>query len=462
MKNNPLIRSGMAVVVLGMGVSGMAAVRYLHAQGARVFVSEARNESALTAAERKLRQNCCAGFEGGGHTRSFLDQGELIFLSPGIPPHLDVLEKYRSSGIPVIGDLALAAPVLQCKVVAVTGTNGKTTVVTLVGELLRAAGKKVCVCGNIGRPLLDMVQEDAGIDVAVVEVSSFQLQNSGDFRPDIGVLLNITPDHLDWHGSLSAYALAKARMFANQSSADTAIICSDSLMCLELATQLKNIDPVLFGHDKQCQGYVCESEVYLRRQGRLEIYDLSDSVFDNAVGSLNSAAALMAARYAGCDHESIETTLRAFQGLPHRMELVDVLGGVRYCNDSKATNTGAVISALHQARGRVVLIAGGRDKGDDYRLLRPAVKGKVTRVVLIGEAATQIAHHLEDIVEIEYADSLDEAVAKAGAVAQHGDTVLLSPACASFDMFDSYGHRGQVFKESVARLRSTLVAQQLS
>lgn len=460
MKNNPLIRSGMAVVVLGMGVSGMAAVRYLHARGARVFVSETRNESALSAAEKELRQNCCAGFEGGGHTRSFIDQGELIVLSPGIPPHLEVLEKCRNGGIPVVGDLALAAPVLQCKVIAVTGTNGKTTVVTLIGELLKAAGKKVSVCGNIGRALLDMVQEEDDVDVAVVEVSSFQLYNSGDFRPDIGVILNITPDHLDWHGSLFEYAQAKARIFASQSAADTAIVCSDSRVCLELAAQLQNIDPVLFGRDRRCQGYVRESEVFLRWQGSLEKYDLTGSVFDNAMGSLNSAAAIMAARYAGCDCASIETTLRVFQGLPHRMEMVDVLGGVRYCNDSKATNTGAVISALHQARGRVVLIAGGRDKGDDYNLLRPAVAGKVIRLVLIGEAAVHIAHCLEDIVAIEYADSLDEAVVKAAAVAQYGDTVLLSPACASFDMFDSYGHRGEMFKESVAKLRSALMAQQ--
>ncbi|MFN2353849.1 MAG: UDP-N-acetylmuramoyl-L-alanine--D-glutamate ligase [Desulfopila sp.] len=461
MKSNPLIPSGMAVVVLGLGVSGMAAVRYLHAQGARVLVSETRDTSALSVAERELKQNCCAGFEGGGHTRSFIDQGEMIVVSPGVPPRLEVLEKCRNAGIPIVGELALAAPVLQCKVVAVTGTNGKTTVVTLIGELLQAAGKKVSVCGNIGRPLLDMVQEEDDIDVAVVEVSSFQLYNSGDFRPDIGVILNISPDHLDWHGSLYAYAQAKARIFANQSAADTAIICSDSPMCLELATQLENIEPVLFGRGKQCQGYVRQSEVYMRRQGRLEKYDLTGSVFDNAMGSLNSAAAIMAARYAGCDRASIEITLRAFQGLPHRMELVDVLGGVQYCNDSKATNTGAVISALHQARGRIILIAGGRDKGDDYNLLRAAVEKKVIRLVLIGEAAVQIGRHLEDIVETEYADSLDEAVAKAGAVACYGDTVLLSPACASFDMFDSYAHRGQVFKESVARLRSTLVTQQL-
>ncbi len=451
---NPLLHKDMVVVVLGLGISGMAAMRYLHNTGCKVLVSDSRQEAQLSTEEKQALTQYCAGTEFGGHSEKFLAQAELIFKSPGIPRQLDVLQKRAKAGVPVMGELALAAPVLQSKVVAITGTNGKTTVTTLIGELLQAAGQKVSVCGNIGRPLLDCISSGEEMDVAVVEVSSFQLEDAGDFRPDVGVILNITPDHLDRHVSIEEYIQAKAKLFSRQLQDDVAIICGDDLICLELAQQFTEIKPLMFGHLRDNDAYICESDIYLRWQGQLEKYDLTGSSLDNHIGHLNSAAVIMAARACGCEQSVIEEALRSFKPLPHRMELVDVIQGVRYCNDSKATNTGAVISALRQAKGNIVLIAGGRDKGDDYRLLRPAVEEKVKKLILIGEAAAQIDEQLHDLVPTEFADSLEKAVLLARDEAVYGDTVLLSPACASFDMFDSYGHRGQIFRESVQRLRA--------
>lgn len=454
MKENPLVHKNMTVAVVGLGVSGSAAVRYFHALGAEVSVSERRTRDQLRPEERQLVDDCCRHFEGGGHSLELLQQAELVFLSPGIPHTLPVLQKLERRSARIVGELALAAPVLSSRTIAVTGTNGKTTVTTLIGEILAAAGENVCVCGNIGRPLLDCLQSGKQPDSVVVEVSSFQLESGGEFRPDIAVLLNISPDHLDHHGSYADYIKAKAKIFKHQRSGDSAVICDDDILCAELGGNLENVEVFFFGHDKRCQAYICESEIYLRLRSSIERYDLSGTVLDTFTGRRNCAAALCAVRLAGVEGSVAEAAIRSFKGLPHRLELVDTVGGVRYYNDSKATNTGAVISALRQVPGRVILIAGGRDKGDDYGLLRQAVSAQVRHLIVIGEAAAAIASALEDIVPVSTAAGMDEAVRLADSAAAAGDSVLLSPACASFDMFEGYAHRGRVFKESVARIRT--------
>ncbi len=458
---NPMIRKGMVVVVMGLGVSGKAAVRYLHQLGARVYVSDSRPENALSRDEKSLLAECCEMYEGGSHSDDFIARGELIFVSPGIDHALPGLEKMRKAGIAVVGELSLAAPVLPCKVVAITGTNGKTTVTTLIGELLQAAGLKVFVGGNIGRPLLDCLMSEDVPDIAVVEVSSFQLETVGRFRPDVALLLNVTPDHLDRHRSFAEYLLAKKNIFLNQQPEDKAIICADNVICLELAEQLTNVETVLFGHSKECRAFICDSNIYLKLDEVQEKYDLSGTYFDNPIGRINCASALLAAKFCGCTQQEISLVLHSFKGLPHRMEMVDVIGGVSYYNDSKATNTGAVLFALQQVKGRVVLIAGGKDKGDDYGLLRDSVRQKVKNLILIGEAAGGIAQQLRDVVAIDYAASIEEAVVKASSLAVSGDTVLLSPACASFDMFSSYAHRGRSFAEAVKKLHHTRSAQEV-
>ena len=452
MRKNPLITKNSRVLVLGYGITGRAAVRYLLAQDAAVYVSDTCELDQIPEPQRFLLESC-AGFEGGGHSMRFLDDVNMIFISPGVPEDIDVVREADRRSIPVMGELALAAPLLDdFLVVAVSGTNGKTTVTTLLGEMFRADGRDVFVGGNIGTPLLEALMAEDRPEVLVLEVSSFQLLRRGAFRPDIAVLLNITPDHLDRHGDLAGYFQAKARLFSNQEKDDIAIFCGDDLICRELAAQL-SIEPCFFGHDRDAEAQICESEILLQDGSRIEKYVLSESC-DTHTGRLNCAAAILAAHRGDCRKANIEKALVAFIPLPHRMEMVAQVDGVWYCNDSKATNTGAVISALRQTQGKVVLIAGGKEKGEDYTILRDIVYEKVKHLILLGEAAPALAKCLSDIVAVEYADSMEEAVRFAQRSARGGDMVLLSPACASFDMFASYKERGDIFRRIVTGIEA--------
>ncbi|MDP3478857.1 MAG: UDP-N-acetylmuramoyl-L-alanine--D-glutamate ligase [Desulfoprunum sp.] len=452
MKKNSLIQSGIRVAVLGLGVSGRAAVQYLQACGAEVVVSDNRSQEQLLEKEGAFLDNCGVVWEAGGHSLAFLGKADIVFVSPGVPLNLSLLVQLQQQGVRIMGELALAAPALCETVVAITGTNGKTTVTTLVGELLREAGKNVFVGGNIGTPIFEYLLKGPEAEALVLEVSSFQLDTAGGFRPDIALLLNITPDHIDRHGSLADYVRAKMKIFGKQRQADTAIVNGDDPLCRTLANEIGS-RVMFFGHGSDCQARIAGNRVILRWQEE-EIYDLVGTSLANTTGVLNSAAAIAAARSAGCSPERIRAGLAAFQPLHHRMEAVAEVDGVIYYDDSKATNTGAVLSALAQIGGKVVLIAGGKDKGDDYTLLRKSVKDKARKVILIGEAADLLEKALFGTAPLGRAQSMEEAVQLARAVAEPGDAVLLSPACASFDMFKSYAHRGEVFVAAVERLRA--------
>lgn len=453
MKSNTLIQAGIRVAVLGLGVSGRAAVRYLQACGAEVRVSDNRQQQQLLEKEGEFLQETCVSWEAGGHTAAFLECCDILFVSPGVPLNLPVLMELQRKGARIMGELALASPALSETVIAITGTNGKTTVTTLIGELLKGAGQSAFVGGNIGTPLFEYLLKGDQFDAVVLEASSFQLDTAGEFRPDIAVLLNVTPDHIDRHGSLAEYARAKMKIFAHQRPTDIAIVNGDDPLCRSLAGEIGS-RRVLFGHGQDCHARIEGKRVILCWPGD-EVYDLAGTRMDNSTGVLNSAAAILAARSAGCSPDRIRAGLAAFRPLHHRMEPVAEIDGVVYYDDSKATNTGAVLTALAQIDGRVVLIAGGRDKGDDYTLLRQSVSEKARRVVLIGEAAVLLEKALSGAAPLVRAQSMDEAVQLASAVAEPGDAVLLSPACASFDMFNSYAHRGEVFAAAVERLRKT-------
>lgn len=456
MKKLKMISPGIKVAVLGLGVSGRAAVRYALQCGAQVRVSDNRAEQQFLAEEEQFLATTGVVWEAGGHTYDFLSQADLALLSPGVDPALPLIKQLQDSGIRVAGELAVAAGELEVPVVAITGTNGKTTVTTLIGELLKASGKKVFVGGNIGTPLYDFLCQPEGYDMAVVEVSSFQLESAGNFSPDVGVLLNITPDHLDRHGSLEEYGRVKMHLFAHQKRGDLAIINSEDPLCLALSEKLAG-DVHTFGIRENDTAVIDDKMVRLTLAEKKEEYPLIATAFDNSVGRRNSAAAILAARRLGCTQEQILQSLKNFRLLPHRIELVAELEGVSYYNDSKATNTGAVLGALEQFPANVILIAGGRDKGDDYRLLREAVKVKVRRLIVMGEAAVLLEKALADVVEILPAESMQEAVVLAARSALPGDVVLLSPACSSFDMFTSYGHRGNEFKKAVLSLQATRI-----
>ena len=439
---------------MGLGISGRAAVRYLLGCGARVSVSDARPASGMKQEELDFLSAAGVRLECGGHTAAFLLPADMIMVSPGIPFDLPVLQEAKKRGIPVVGELAVAGPAISAPIIAITGTNGKTTVTSLVGELLRQAGKMVFVGGNIGIPLFDYLCAPEPADMVVLEVSSFQLETAGDFRPDIALLLNITPDHLDRHGDLAGYVAAKRRIFVNQRAGDIAILAGDDPLCREMAAGFTGRKTHLFGHQADCRARVGRDRVVVDLDGGNETYELAGTALAGTTGSLNAAAATLAARCAGCSPAEIQKGLARFVPGPHRLARVCEINGVAYYDDSKATNTGAVLSALSQFAGKVILIAGGRDKGDDYGLLRAAVGDKVKRLVLIGEAAGKIAAAVQGVVEIDYATSMEEAVRIVAGVAGPGDTVLLSPSCSSFDMFDSYGHRGKVFVAAVEGVKT--------
>lgn len=447
----------MRVAVMGLGITGRAAVRYSLSCGAEVLVSDSRPEQRFLAEEGALLDATGIAWEAGGNGYEFLSRADLLLVSPGVDLDLPLLQRLRADGVRIVGELAIAADKIAVPVVAVTGTNGKTTVTTLIGEICRGAGKKVFVGGNIGTPLYEYLLDPVGYDMVVVEVSSFQLESGGAFSPDVGLLLNITPDHLDRHLSMERYVQAKMQLFLHAKADTVAIINGDDPLCRQLLSELPPRLPSVvhtFGSSEGCTARFADNRISLLVDN--EEYCFEDLEGINDITLMNYAAAILVVRSLGCSHRQIETGLRAFQPLPHRIEFVAEVNGVEYFNDSKATNTGAVIGALAQFEKNVILLAGGRDKGDDYRLLRDSVAARVKKMIVLGEAAGLLRDALADIVDILPAQSMAHAVRTAAREALPGDVVLLSPACASFDMFTSYGHRGNEFKKAVLALPSAL------
>ena len=452
------LAKGMRGAVIGLGASGLAAVRFLHGLGVRVAVSESRPEQEIPEDVLGLLRTLGAQLETGGHTESFFNNADLIIPSPGVPLNLPVLRHAVERGVTVAGELALAAGKIDVPVMGVTGSNGKTTVTSLLGRLLQAAGRRVFVGGNIGTPVLDYVLGPRNADVVVLELSSFQLELSGLFRPDVALFLNLSPDHFDRHGSMENYAAAKRRIFAHQGMNDIAILGSDDPLVMA--------EPVTTAGRVLRFGMVPGSEALVRKQGVSvsgsvfgeqadEEYQLIDSQLASQVNRLNAAAAILAARSVGCDPQAIRKGLVEYTPPEHRMALVAEMDGVRFVDDSKATNIGAVAAALGSVDGPVVLIAGGRYKGGDLTLLAPAVGKHVRELILIGEAASVMSETLGPFVPVRRAANMDDAVRHAVAVARSGDTVLLSPGCASFDMFTGYDQRGRIFQQAVHDLIGT-------
>lgn len=447
------IKPGAKVGVLGLGLTGKAATRYCLESGARVYVSDLRPKEQFLREEEEFLAAQDVMWEAGGHRFSFLSDMDLVLLSPGISPHISVIEKLVQAGVEVTGELAIAAGNLEVPVIAVTGTNGKTTVTTLIGEILKAAGKRVFVGGNIGTPMYEYLLHSEKYDALVLEVSSFQLECCGEFAPDVGLLLNVTPDHLDRHGSMDCYLAAKMQLFTHQHKEQYAIFNGDVPPDLSASESLAP-QILFFGQGAGNQAIIDESRISISVDGRKIDYNYENFGSVKGVDRMNFAAAILACHYSDCSVRQIMMGLKNFRSLDHRLEFVGNVAGVSYYNDSKATNTGAVIGALNQFEGSVILIAGGRHKGDDFRLLRDAVAGRVRHVLLLGESAEMIEEALLDLSSMEKVETMEEAVVRAAALAVEGETVLLSPGCASFDMFDSYGHRGDLFKEAVTHLKT--------
>lgn len=440
------------VLVVGLARTGVATALFCASHNAIVTASETRSESELGDIPAKLRE---AGvtLELGGHTEKVFLAQDLIIPSPGVPADDPFLLAARSKRITIWSEIELAYRFLEGKLIGITGSNGKTTTTTLVHHILKSAGVETFLAGNVGTPLISLVESVIGGTVAVVELSSFQLELIEHFRPDIGVYLNLTPDHLDRHKTLEAYAAAKARLFENQTELDAAVMNFDDEPSRHY--QPKKAQLFWFSRKQRVKQGAClrGEDIFIVRNGKEEfVMKLSDIPLPGAHNIENVLAAVTAARLAGVDARTIGEAVRSFQGVEHRLEFVAEIRGVRYYNDSKATNVDATLKALDAFPGRILIILGGKDKGSDYTVLQKSLREKAILALLIGAASDKIESQITGSVAIERAGTLQRAVDIASHAAQPGDTVLLAPACASFDQFRNYEQRGQVFKQLIGEL----------
>lgn len=448
--------SGKKVLVVGAGKSGLAVARFVLGKGARVVLTDSRNPGI----EGDLGELAAGGIEFslGKYPEVRPESFDLVVVSPGVPLTVDPVREAYGSGVPVLGELELAWRFTAAPVVAITGTNGKTTTTTLVGEILRDAGHKTLVAGNIGLPLVTEVEKYGRDDYIVAEVSSFQLETTHLFRPKIGVVLNITPDHLDRHGMMENYIEAKARIFNNQGPEDFAVLNGDDDVTCRLAGGARS--RVLFfsrRRELDAGAYVREDKiVYNVGQGPFTVCHVAELGIPGAHNLENALAATAVAATLGVKAEVMARTLTRFKGVAHRLEFVEEINGVRYINDSKGTNPDASIKALDAFNAPIVLIAGGMNKGSDFGEFAARVKEKVRVMVVLGQSAGAIAEAAREkgFKRILPADNFGEAVLIAHYAAYPGEIVLLSPACASWDMFKNFEERGDLFKKIVRELKS--------
>ena len=449
---------GKKVLVVGAARSGIASAEFLLARGARVILTDVKTEDELVLPLPALcnlaRKSGELVLETGGHRPESFRSTDLVVVSPGVPLTHSCFDESRRAGIPILAEVELAFRHLKGKILGITGSNGKTTTTTLAAALLRGAGFRSYAAGNIGDALIRLVDASKPEDFYVVELSSFQLESIERLRPYIAALLNLTPDHLDRYRDFVDYAGAKQRIFMNQTAEDFAVLNADDPRTASLATQVAAA-PVLFS--RQCEvarGAFVRAGRMVYRDGGAES-DLFAAAAVRLKGSHNLEnvlAAVTMVLLAGAAPESLAETVGAFSGVEHRLEWVAEIRGVQFFNDSKATNVDAAAKSLEAFPRNILLIAGGRDKGGDFSPLRPLVAERVKQLIVIGEAAGKIREALSDLVETSQAADLPEAVWMASRKADPGDVVLLAPACASFDMFQNYEHRGRVFKEAVRKL----------
>ena len=449
--------NGKRVLVVGLGKSGVASALFMKAHGARVTVSDTKSGDELRNEIPVLLDHGITVETGGHGDRTFRGQ-DLIVVSPGVPVDAPPLMQARSLGESVIGEIELAAQFLPGPIIAITGSNGKTTTTTLTGEIMTAGGFPALVGGNIGTPAISLAERAKPETVIVLEISSFQLETVQTFRPKVAVVLNVTPDHLDRHRTFEIYTDAKARIFENQLPEDYAVLNADDPTCVEMGKRTR-AQVFWFSRQKEVErgAWVREGNIVFRNaSGQREILQVSEIPLKGVHNLENVLAAVSAGVLMGCAPDKIREAVRNFKAVEHRLEFVATVRGVDYYNDSKATNVDATIKALESFPANIHLILGGKDKGSDYTVLNDLLRQRVKRVYTIGAAATKIESQIVSSKnggpEVVHAETLENAIGKASVTAQPGDIVLLAPACASFDQFKSYEHRGKMFKELVRSL----------
>jgi UDP-N-acetylmuramoylalanine--D-glutamate ligase len=447
---------GKKVLVVGLGKSGLAAALFLRRHGAQVTVSDVRSAEALAKDIPALLEEGIM-VEAGGHGLLTFRRQDLIVVSPGVPLDTPELVQARNFGRPIIGELELAARFLKGKILAVTGSNGKTTTTSLLGEILEAAGFNTLVGGNIGVPVVALIDESTPETWSVLEVSSFQLESTEEFHPQIAVILNITPDHLDRHGTFENYARAKERIFARQTPDDFLVLNADNVRAAQAAPRAHSLVYWFSLERTVPQGAWVEAGHVVFRSSKdavtERILPLASIPLKGEHNVENVLASVCAARLAGAAPDAIRRAIEKFKAVEHRLEYVTTVNGVEFFNDSKATNVDATAKAIAAFNTPIHLILGGKDKNSDYTLLTPLLRQHVRSIYTIGSAAAKIESQLRGVVSLHSCETLERAVTAAASAAHPGEIVLLAPACSSFDQFESYEHRGRVFKELVNEWR---------
>lgn len=443
---------GKKIVILGMGKTGIATAVFLGSQNCRVVVADEKPRQLWDRRYEDIANE--KWLEIGQYNSSILSGADMIIPSPGVPPYNEILVAAVLHKIPVISEIELAYRFLKKPMIAVTGTNGKTTTTSLLGEIFMRAGKRVFVGGNIGNPLIEFVGTLQEEDFVVAEISSFQLQWIEKFRPFVSILLNVTSDHINYHGSFDEYRRIKAGIFANQSNSDFAILNAEDPAQESMAVDIR-ATVALFSSVKEVQQGISikdDTLAFKMLDGSREQYPLGIIKIPGLHNAENVMAAIMAARFCGCSKASIINAVTDFRGLPHRIEYAGEKKSIRFYDDSKGTNVGSVVRALDTFSQPVILLLGGRDKNGDFDTLRPLLAKKAKKVILFGEARDRIEELIGSGVPSEKKQTLREAVERAYENAEAGDVVLLSPGCASFDEFKNYKERGNFFKEVVRTL----------
>lgn len=444
--------NGKRVLVIGLARTGIATALFCVVRGAVVTATDLRPPAECGDLVDQLRR---AGvtLELGGHSSKVLEGQDLVVPSPGVPADAPILRSAREKGVAIWSEIELAYRFLKGQIIGITGSNGKTTTTSLIEHILRHSGFSTILAGNIGTPLISCVEASNEDTLTVTELSSFQLELIDSFRPRISVFLNLTPDHLDRHGTMDAYAAAKARIFENQTAQDFAVLNAEDPLTAQHAPRAPQV--FWFSRKKPVTQGACllGEQIVFRRDAHDEVVlDRGDLPIAGAHNLENALAAVCAVRLAGAHPNRVADAIRSFAGVEHRLEFVAEHHGVRYYNDSKATNVDATIKALEAFPGRVLVILGGKDKGSDYTALQRPLRERAILALLIGAAAGKIESQIAGSVAVERAGTLQHALERASHAARPGDVVLLAPACASFDQFQNYEQRGRVFKDLVKQM----------
>lgn len=442
------------ILVVGLGRSGTAAAKFLRARNCNVTVADNREEGDLGGIPSEIRRLGIAT-EFGPHKADTFENADLIVLSPGVPHTIEFLEQARTKGIPVIGEIELAYHFIHIPIIAVTGTNGKSTTTLLISEMLHQSGFKALSGGNLGTPLIELADQQGAADFIVAEISSFQLDTINAFRPLVSIILNISDDHLDRYADFGAYARSKARIFENQTAGDVCVLNEQDATILSVSETLTARRFVFNCRQlHENRSWISDQTIWFYTPDTGEKHVECNGIGLTGRHNLeNISAAGLAVLAVGGTIAGIQGAVQKFEGLPHRMAFVDKVNDVRFYDDSKATNVDAVSRALESFDTSVVLIMGGRDKGGGYEVLKPQVTRCVKQLIVMGEAAEKITTALGDAVPIQRVSNMNQAVKTASSCAAPGDVVLLSPACSSFDMYESYAQRGRDFARAVQELR---------